>query len=124
MSGTKERIVNLLKEKINLCNQSDCVNCLTCKFEDIADCFINNGGILPPYKVGDTVWVIFQFYKFTKPVIESRKILSVQFYKNGNIQYHYKDGCFYRNYIGVTVFLTKEEAKKALQRKEGKKEND
>lgn len=71
--------------------------------------------IVPPCKVGDTVWVISHWYKYTKPEIESRKILSVQIYKNGNIQYHYKDGCFWKEFIGKTVFLTKEGAEEKLK---------
>ena len=82
--------------------------------EITADYLLDNGVIVPPCKAGDTVWVILQNYKFTKPEIESRKILSVQIYKNRNIQYHYKDGCFYKNVIGKTVFFTREEAEKAL----------
>lgn len=71
-------------------------------------------------KVGDTVWVIFQPYKSTKPIIESRKVLSVQFYYGGATQYHYKDGCFYQDHIGKTVFLTKEEATQALKARANK----
>lgn len=83
--------------------------------EKISDYLLANGVIVPSCKVGDVVWVIGQFYKFTKPEIESRKILSVQIYKNGNIQYHYKDGCFYEGNIGKTVFTTREEAVQALK---------
>ena len=88
--------------------------------EKIADYLLANGVIVPPCKVGQVVWIISQWYKYTKPEIESRKVLSVQIYKNGNIQYHYKDGCFWKDHIGKTVSLTKEEAEKALKEREGK----
>ena len=85
----------------------------------VADYLLANGVIVPLCKVGDVVWVISHWYKYTKPEIESRKILSVQIYKNGDIQYHYKDGCFWQGHIGKTVFLTKEEAEQALKEREG-----
>ena len=84
-----------------------------------ADYLLANGVIVPLCKVGDTVWVLSHWYKYTKPEIESRKILSVQIYKNSGVQYHYKDGCFWKEHIGNTVFLTKEEAEKALAERSG-----
>lgn len=88
-------------------------------YESYADYLLANGVIVPPCKVGQVVWVISQWYKYTKPEIESRKVLSVQIYKNGDIQYHYKDGCFWQGHIGKTVFLTKEEAEAKLKECEG-----
>ena len=87
--------------------------------EFCADHLLANGVIVPPCKVGQVVWVISHWYKYMEPEIESRKILSVQIYKNGNIQYHYKDGCFWKDHIGKTVFLSKEEAEQALKEREG-----
>ena len=69
-----------------------------------------NGVTAPLCKLGDTIWVMF--YRWGKYEIESRKILSVQFYHSGAIQYHCKDGCFYESEIGKTVFLTREEAER------------
>ena len=101
--------------------------CDTCKYtinnylcnhtERMVDYLLANGVIVPPCKVGQVVWVKSQWYKYTKPEIESRKVLSVQIYKNGDIQYHYKDGCFWQGHIGKTVFLTKEEAEAELEKR-------
>lgn len=103
------------REKLlDLINQALLVMKPNFTLEALTDFLLKNGVIVPPCKTGATVWVILQNYKFTKPEIESRKILSVQIYKNRNIQYHYKDGCFYKNDIGKTVFFTREEAIKAL----------
>ena len=90
-------------------------------YDQIADHLIENGVIVPPCKVGDTVWVISQWYKYTKPEIESRKILSIQFYRSGAIQYHYKDGCFWQEHIGKTVFPTREEAEQKLRKEDEEK---
>ncbi len=89
--------------------------------EKLADHILADGWRRLPCKVGEVVWVISHWFKYTKTEIESRKILSVQIYKNGNIQYHYKDGCFWKEHIGRTVFLTKEEAEDKLKERE---END
>ena len=79
--------------------------------ERIADYLLENGVTVPLLKVGQVVWVSRnRYYKTIKAPLESRKILSVQLYKNGDIQYHYKDGCFYQWHVGVTVFLSKEDA--------------
>lgn len=78
---------------------------------ELADHLIENGATVSPCKLGDTVWVMF--YRWGKYEIESRKILSVQFYHSGAIQYHCKDGCFYQSEIGKTVFLTREDAERA-----------
>ena len=113
----KERLVKIIAQKPEL---TDKLNISVVQVNKFADHLIDNGVIVPPCKVGATVWVILQCYKFTKPEIESRKILSVQIYKNRNIQYHYKDGCFYKNDIGKTVFLTRKEAEKALKERREK----
>lgn len=62
--------------------------------ENITRHLLENGVIVPTCRVGQAVWVIDNFRTFTKPIIESRTVLSVQYYKSGAIQYHYKDGSF------------------------------
>ena len=42
----RNELINTLK-KIKLCNNNDCVNCLTCKYEEIADCLLNNVIVAP-----------------------------------------------------------------------------
>lgn len=107
----KDRLIELLTDDLEGAD-----NPLMFAYEEIveriADYLLENGAIVPLLKVGQTVWVKNLYYKTIKAPLESRKILSVQLYKNGDIQYHYKDGCFYQWCVGVTVFLSKEEALK------------
>lgn len=110
MSSDRDRLIELLEDTLQ---EWEC-DVQSETLSQIAEHLLANGVIVPPCKVGQVVWVISQWYKYTKPEIESRKVLSVQIYKNGNIQYHYKDGCFWKEHIGKTVFLTKEEAEQAL----------
>lgn len=89
--------------------------------ENITRHLLENGVIVSTYRVGQTVWVIDNFRTFTKPIIESRKILSVQHYASGVNQYNCKDFSFYEQSIGKAVFLTKKEAEQALRKEdEGK----
>ena len=92
----RDRLIKLKRQAANYAQEkADERGGLVC-IDDEVDYLLANGVILPPCKVGQVVWVISQWYKYTKPEIESRKVLSVQIYKNGNIQYHYKDGCFWK----------------------------
>ena len=93
----------------------------------LADYLLENGVIVPPCKVGQTVYTNFAmqgWYYRAKDRPYSAKIvfmglnnseemggglINVLFKKNGNmIQFNFSD-------IGKTVFLTKEEAEQALK---------
>ena len=78
---------------------------------ELADHLLANGVILPPCKVGDTVWEIDADNPFEEElqVIESKV---ERFYVGTSHSLHLID-C-------KTVFLTKEEAEKALKEREGR----
>lgn len=88
--------------------------------EIMADVLIENGVIIPPCKVGDTVWMLVTCSS-TKTVYEKGKR------KQEHHQHTYIRSAemtkfnFFRviKDIGKTVFLTKEEAEKALAKQEG-----
>ena len=90
--------------------------------------------VVLPCKVGDTVWVIthpfnvlddFDFYTEAQDEIYESYISSITFYENSN-QYriHAKEtrqfikAYFMESDFGKTVFLTREEAEKALKEME------
>lgn len=85
----------------------------------IADYLIKNGVILPPCKVGDTVYVVSMGY------IDIYNIVSVSSYKSkyqnlsSFVAEHYEDNerkiGFEEKNINKYVFLSKEEAEKALK---------
>lgn len=82
------------------------------KVKELADHLLANGVIVPPCKVGDTLWILFTVEK----TIESREIESImQRQKSWTIRFTNGD-CFTvwdnaeNEYFGKTVFLTKEEA--------------
>ena len=77
--------------------------------EEMADYLIENGVIIPPCKVGDIVYEIR-----TKQIVEHRVAsFRILFYQRfilcfDNMIFNFKS-------LNNTVFLTKEEAEKALQ---------
>ena len=79
---------------------------------DIADHLIANGVIVPPCKVGDT---IYRCGDITKKVYEW-EIIQVQVYFHEIVFIDDSDNYFTEADIGKTVFLTKEEAEAALQK--------
>lgn len=75
--------------------------------ENLADYLLENGAILPPCKIGDNVYSIFQG-RILREVVHSFKIYPNEFYIYTIINNWHLDD------VGKTVFLTKEEAEKAL----------
>lgn len=59
------------------------------------------------------VWLIGNMKLYTKEECCSRKVISVQMLRTGELIMHFKDGCFALDAIGVYVFFTKEEAEQA-----------
>jgi hypothetical protein len=79
--------------------------------EEIADRLLSEGVIVPPVKVGQKIWVVSKEGQFTETTVE--KIVL----KNGGLYLKLWCNSFYETTcrsIGKTVFLTKEEAEKAL----------
>ena len=100
-----------------------------------ADHLLANGIIVPPCKVGDTVWINYEYSKSiiqTCPVkvyayrIDTKKN-NMRICVEGNIKIstygghyiHYYNGTFKWDSVGKTVFLTKEEAEEKLKEREG-----
>ena len=101
----------------------------------IADHLLANGVIVPPCKVGDTLWVNWGYCK-SKEEPRPVKVYALRFdTKKNNMRIcvegkfkissydgsypHYYNGTFAWNSVGKTVFLTKEEAGEALAERSG-----
>jgi hypothetical protein len=99
--------------------------------ESLADLLLANGVIVPPCKVGDTVWVNWENYGTGKKETHQASVYALRFdtKKNnmricveGNFEVkayggrftHYYNATFAWNSVGKTLFLTREEAEKAL----------
>ena len=92
--------------------------------ERFADHLLANGVIVPPVKVGQTVYVPWEYYETNGIAIADVIGIQItkdfqQFYinlKSDNEWFNNAYG-YWRNFydIGITVFLTREEAEKALK---------
>jgi len=82
----------------------------------IVECLLNNGVIVPPCKVGDTVYTIFEGDIEALKVIYTKTEESVEFvYRYYDAKNGFLSMPFTNRSIGKTVFLTKEEAEAKLK---------
>ena len=102
----RERLIELLGE----------VGCINETPRLIADYLIENGVVVLPCKVGDTVFSREWSYKNERYEIRSGQANSVR-YEASDGYVMVSDGIQYGIY-GKTVFLTREEAEKALKERE------
>lgn len=128
------KAVNLMRDRlIKFCNEI-----VTTSDEitpaEFADYLLANGVIVPPCKVGDTVWYLNRYHSIAmyKNAVYEAKVVRV-YVENGNIlclSIQIKNEYGTTEYpriteIGKTVFLTREEAEAALNmRKDGEGENE
>jgi hypothetical protein len=97
----------------------------------LADRLLANGVIVPPCKVGDTLWIRWGIHESTKKIYPV-KVYALRYdtKKNnmrlcveanfeitdyGGLFHHHYIGTFPWSSVGKTVFLTKEEAEQALK---------
>lgn len=105
----RERIADIIQDSVG--------GCARYWAEIIADGLLANGAIVPPCKVGDILWI---------PSVNSNKVYSkcikeiLIHEKDGEIgKYVYVSSAYFPfENIGKTVFLTREEAEKALKERE------
>ena len=89
--------------------------------EEIADRLLAEGGIIPPCKVGDTVYTVSRKHP------KKWKVHFIGYNSQGEFKMHIATEKFtemlevWDYAIGKTVFLTREEAEKALERSENEK---
>ena len=118
----RERLIELLMQGDIAASKQGVFNCCMCKreAETIADYLIENGVIVPPVKVGDTVYCTDSYRHLIKPLeiigfeVDYTKRICKYYCSGGD----YTPAWFKPTEIGKTVFLTREEAEKALKESE------
>ena len=107
----RDRLIELMRQAEN-----KYLNLMEFEKAILADYLLANGVIVPPCKVGDTLYDISEFVAdYACPEMYEIKdnMMSFEKYK-GEYRFTY-DCCYiYPEEIGKTVFLTREEAEKAL----------
>ena len=101
----RNRLIDIVKE--SLVKNIDYTHRLA---ENITDDLLANGVIVPPCKVGDTVYCI-RYDKARKPFVKPIGVLSItSFGKGGFTVFTTKEDTW-----GITAFATAEEAEKAIE---------
>ena len=104
----RERLIELL--------QSVPVDCTDCRgVGTIADYLLENGVIVPPVKVGDTIYEVFKYHK--PPFIKQTKVEKIIITEKG-LKLKLARNSVYETSIaslGKTLFLTEAKALKKLK---------
>ena len=105
-----ERLIELMQEKCEVIavDNGEFIE-TTVNWQEIADHLLANGVIVLPCKVGDTVYCI-RYDKSRKPFIKPLEVLSMTLCLTGDFAIFTTK----EDMLGKTVFLTREEAEKAL----------
>jgi hypothetical protein len=96
-----------------------CTSCEECRDEDIADHLLANGVIVPPCKVGDTVYSIVEGIDFVLVGEVYEYVVGREHFVFRSTRKGYFTLAFTEIDIGKTVFLTRGEAEKALAKRSG-----
>ena len=96
MSDMRERLIDLIRQE------------QSCSSEDIADYLIANGMIVLLCKVGDTVYQVDEVRTYPSTI---RQIT----YTASNVIFVTENIVFDERAINISIFLTREEAERALK---------
>lgn len=131
----KERLKEILQNHDYYAHCEGCTRvikaCENCRDERLADHLLANGVIVPPCKVGDTLWVQWGKEHGLKEKVFPVEVYALRFdTKKNNMRIcvegvfevtayggkfnHYYNGTFAWNSIGKTVFLTEKDAERTL----------
>ena len=121
MAEMRDRLIELIKQADNECaNTKQCDRCKAygkgedCINYNIADHLIANGAILPPCKVGDTVFVVGVITQ----QITAHKVIGINYSEDGLfLLTNSFTVVSVAQQLGKTVFLTREEAEKECEGK-------
>lgn len=103
----RKRLIDMLAHVGNM-------RIMRCGLEECADYMLANGVIVSPCKVGDKVYYLCRDQETYEWYICEREVYSISVYENSTHIYVSPIISFAEIQIGVLVFLTKEEAEKAL----------
>ena len=121
----REKLIEIIGKPINMLGSDDL-------FGGIADHLLKNGVIVPPCKVGDTVYCINTFFQ-SDPRITECEVDALHITSGKNIRGHRTPPYalvrsknmrslsqrIYFEKFGVSAFLTRDEAEQALAEREG-----
>lgn len=108
----RDRLIEIIADELGS------INCAKLIAEDIADRLLENGGIMPPCKVGDTVWYIDKNYNVQKAEVTcidirstSKSLIATRYV--WETEETVKLALMFKH-LNESYWLTKEQAEKAL----------
>ncbi len=111
----RERLKKLIRSGVSQSEQR-CKDYGCYDYGDVADYLLDNGVIVPPCKVGDNIYTLFG------NKVDEEVLVSCEYSRASGFSYMSSNGkfptLFKEEDIGKTVYLSREEAEKALKRKE------
>lgn len=117
----RQRLVGLIRSGIDK-HESTIENYVFPIWKFLADYLLDNGVIVPPVKVGTTVYVISRYYGGEWRIFEC-KVYDITIFESNMFiaMYGVNNFCFSENIeqIGKAVFISREEAEKALEKLKG-----
>lgn len=122
MNDMRDRLIELISDMENELLRAYQYTTDEYRIASIADHLIENGAILPPCKVGDTLYDISEFVNgCSSPEIYEYTCEYITIFKDkdGETVFEIDAINFHFNDFGKTVFLTREDAEKSLRERDG-----
>lgn len=120
----RDKLVELINQGDKKCGEMRCEECEhegteKCGFNLIADYLLANGVIVPPCKVGDTVYVVSQGQGFCmRWNVYEGKVVDIHLNRHNKLTIRVENGeKFFGYYEPCLIFLTKEEAEAELEKR-------
>ena len=106
----RERLIELIGKAKYLGLETFKDRILKSVLERLADHLLKNGVIVPPVEVGQTIYRIYD-----RKIYDWWEVESIRIYADETVYFDDSENIFRDEDIGKTVFLTKEQAEKALK---------
>lgn len=110
----RERLIELIGNYPCMSTAEDCF--MESIASDLADYLLANGAIVPPLKVGDTIYRLDTTFNN----VVDWTVVRIDIYEEERVYCDDSDNTFTDEEIGEGVFLTKAQAEKALAERIGK----
>jgi hypothetical protein len=103
----RDRLIELIGYNGSVLTRND--------FEDLADYLLENGVIVPPCKVGDVVYGVFEDDVIEDEIILIELTKSAIYLSTCTERYMWVNGYLYSEMLDQKLYITKEEAEQALK---------
>lgn len=128
MNDQREKLIDILS-RFHECLYDETMDCNECDYKDVGECcdtrladyLIAHGVVVLPCKVGDTVYDIYETFHNGEGDARALKVTDIHIHLDKRNKAWIIIGGYYfaLDDFGKTVFLTREEAERALAKRKG-----